>query len=313
VPRERTAEILREEIIPGMRKQSPTNPNQLGEILERFDGASNAKCAIETAFFDAFGKQTGNSLSTLLGGSLTKTVKLNGWVGFGSPTEMSEQAAAKREEGFDSIKIKFSGDKAEDLARARAVCEAVGTEIEIRVDANEAYELDGAIAVAKELESLPIAHFEQPVPGENRKALSKLSDTTSLDIVADEALTDITAVRDALVDNICDRIKVKILRLGGILKTRMALDMAETFDVPCLLGHGFSLAPATVAEVQLAATHRNVLNGVEAVGTRKTAIEPFAPIPDMSNGRIDVSSANGFGVNIDGEYLSELTVRQETL
>ena len=75
-------------------------------------------------------------------------------------TRSAAEAAAWRERGFETFKLKLGiGDDAE---RARAVREAVGPDARLRVDANGAWSADQAVAVLNEIEPLGIELVEQP-------------------------------------------------------------------------------------------------------------------------------------------------------
>lgn len=300
---EATEETLATDLLPEVLANGFDNPNQLKRFLEGIDGAANAKCALESAFIDLYARTHGETVVEYLGGRLDETVALNAWVGFDEPEVMAEKARAWVDRGFESMKIKLDGDADTDLARVRAVFDAVGGEADIRADANEAYDLQTAIEVARALEEFPLVHFEQPIAGDDLAGLERLTNATTTPIMADECLVDLDRVRRVLERGAADRLKLKILRLGGVLNTRIALDYAQVHGVGCVVGHGFCLSPAASAELQLIASHPNVFGAAETVGPLKLADEPFEPTVDMAGGTATLPDGPGLGVELDDESL----------
>ena len=83
---------------------------------------------------------------------------------------MAEEAKQLAREGL-SLKLKVSGKIDKDLPRVAAVRKAVGDDVFIKIDANEAYDAKTAIRLAKSLADLGIEVFEQPVPRDQFDAL----------------------------------------------------------------------------------------------------------------------------------------------
>lgn len=304
-----TAELLRE-----LSRRQPRNYTQLLELCRETGPGPNAQCAVETAFLDLYARRQGISLGELFGGTLADEQRLNAWVGFDEPGAMASEAREWRDRGFDSLKIKLSGDRDLDIERIRAVCDAVGGKMEVRADANCAYEEVGeAIEVARAVASEPLAHFEQPVPKDDIRGLKRLTVATSVTIMADECLTDMSRVQEVLETGAADRLKLKILRLGGFAETRTALDLARLYGVECVIGHGFCLAPAASAEIQLTLSHGNVYTPVETVGPLKTVAEPFDSDLEIENGGARIPGGPGLGVELDADRLEDYLQSRETI
>lgn len=310
---EEIADTLATVILPAVIRNSFENPNQLDRFLDRLDGAANAKCAIESAFLDLYGKVRGVPIVECLGGRLDDRVPLNAWVGIDEPEVMADEARSWVDRGFASMKIKLDGDAETDLERVRAVFDAVGTEADIRADANEAYDLGTAIEVARELEAVPLVHFEQPIPADDLTGLQALTDSTSTTIMADECLTDLGQVQRVLERGAADRLKLKILRLGGVSRTRIALDYAQLRGVSCVVGHGFCLSPAASAELQLIGSHPNVFGGAETVGPLKLADEPFESAVEFAGGFASLPDEPGLGVGLDVKRLGAFRTAGHTV
>jgi L-alanine-DL-glutamate epimerase-like enolase superfamily enzyme len=303
---------LVESLLPTLFDAAPDHPNGMLDAVGGVDDAVNAKCALESAYLDWYGRREEKSLPTLLHGPRRDSVPLNGWVGIDDPEAMAEDAAGWMERGYSSLKMKLDGNPDTDLERVDAVCDRVGDDVAVRTDVNEGYTVEEAIRVARELESYPIDHLEQPVSRSDLDGLKRVTESAETTIMADECIVTEGDVFEVLSRGAADRIKVKILRMGGVLPTRRVLDAAAVAGVECVLGHGFGLTPSTAAEVSLAAAHDNVYGPLESVGPLKMADQPFSAL-DISGGSVATPTGAGLGVTLGDARLDDFAVRSRTV
>lgn len=305
---------LGDRFVPRVVEDSPETPNAFRRTLTAVDGNERgneaARCALETAYLDLYCRHRGQSLAELFGGALCETEPLNGWVGIDSPDRMAENARQLLAAGFGSIKIKLEGDPEADIERVRAVHEAVGDVMDIRADVNTGYgrDVSTAIDVARELEAYDLAHFEQPLDIDEFEGMVELTAATDTRIMADEPVTSAAACYRILEMEAADRLKLKPLRMGGPLESHRGLTVAKAAGIDCVVGHGFGVAPATSAELQLVAAHENVFRPVESVGPLKMESEPFAPRIRIEDGTAAVPDGPGLGIELVDDALAEFTV-----
>ena len=72
-----------------------------------------------------------------------------------------------------------------------------------------------------------------------------------------------------------------------------------------VLGHGFGLGINTMAEIMLAATSDNVIDGLECVGPLKTSDDIVTHKLDLTGGTLDLPGGPGLGVVLDEAKLSK--------
>lgn len=299
-------EGLVQDLLPTVLAADPSTPNELRSLLDRIPGQENGKCAVEIAFLDRYCRDRGQTVAAFLGGALRETEPLNGWVGIDDPRAMAERARALQDDGFGSVKLKLSGERAVDVKRVQAVREAVGDEMQVRLDANEGYSsLDEAIEAASAFEHCDVAHLEQPLPRGDLEGLRRLTAATDVVVVADEPILDATDGYAYLKADAADRLKFKIVKSGGVLGCRRGLEMAAAADVRCVLGHGFCTTPAASAELQLSTACENVFRPVETVGPLKMGDVPFTPRIDMSGGTATLPSGDGLGTKLQDDRVGE--------
>jgi muconate cycloisomerase len=102
------------------------------------------------------------------------------------------------------------------------------------------------------------------------------------------------------------------MKQGGFLNTRRMIATAEAAGIRCVVGHGFGLGVNTMAEIMLAATSSNVIDGLECVGPLKTADDIVTRKLDISSGSLPLPSGPGLGVTLDDAKLEQYRLELET-
>lgn len=305
---------LRDVVLPRLLAESPTSPNEYRSTMAAVSGQTNANGAAQMAFLDLLGRTSGRSIADILGGPLTSVEALNGWVGLDEPDAMVAALEETRAAGFESAKVKLSGDRDLDMERIDAICTAAGEDMAIRFDANCGYEyVSDAIAVAKHMEDYDVVHFEQPIPEDDFDGLKRLTESTAVPIMADECIKDLADVQRLIATDGADWMKFKVLRLGGLLETKVAFEMAAVAGMDCVLGHGFGLATSTSAEIQLASAAANVLRPLECVGPYKFDEQPFEDQLAIEDAVASVPTGPGLGVTLDDDTLDDFSTRSEAV
>ncbi len=285
------------------------DPLNILAALDRMDqflpGHLDAKAAIEMALFDIKGMALGVPVYSLLGGLLREEIYLNGWIGMLPPDEAARDAQVWVERGFRSAKIKIGSGIVPDRDRVKAVREVVGNKMALRVDANEAYQVEDAIRLAKAISPFDITLFEQPVQRRDLAGMAKVRKAVDIPIMADESVLGPQSLVEIIKKDAAEIVKVKVMKQGGIHRTFQMIEMAEAAGIRCVIGHGFGLAINTLAEVHVAASCRNLLEGCEFVGPLKIAQDVVKRPLQMDSGKIKVPQGNGLGVELDEDRLKQ--------
>jgi len=295
---------LREQLAPLVRGRDAGNPHRIVEAMDAgLHGYLDAKAAIEMACIDLTARHLGIAVHSYLGGALVDDLAFNAWIGILPPEEAAREAASWRERGFGSAKIKVGGDLRADRDRVKAVREAVGSGMQLRVDANAGYDVDRAIELGKLLEPFDLQLLEQPVAAEDLTGMAKVRRSVGIPVMADEAITDHASLIEVIRLQCADIVKFKVMKQGGLLKCRRMIETATAAGLGVVIGHGFGLGINTMAEIMLAATSRAVLPGLECVGPLKTVDDIVADKLDLSAGRLALPSGPGLGVVLDEQKL----------
>ena len=123
--------------------------------------------------------------------------------------------------------------------------------------------------------------------------------------MADESVTDHGSLIRIIRANAADLIKVKVMKQGGIHNTHRMIATAKAAGIRCVVGHGFGLGIDTLAEIMVAASSDNVIDGIECVGPLKTADDIVTHKLDLGTGSLPLPAGPGLGATLDEEKLRQ--------
>ncbi|REK09919.1 MAG: muconate cycloisomerase [Planctomycetota bacterium] len=238
---------------PRLVGMDPEDVSAIDAMLDTV-GAHNwfAKSAIEMACWDIKGKAAGKPVYDLLGGAARPLVARSRYsMGAYEP----EHAAARAKElvaaGFTTIKVKVGRGAEGDVARVRAVREAIGPAIELTIDANCGWDAETAIRCIRELADCRLALVEQPTPDGDYEALARVRRETGATIMADDICFNLVHAQELVRGDCCDVISIYPGKQGGIRKAKEIVEFAAEHDVACSIGSNLELDVATAAMAHL--------------------------------------------------------------
>src|SRR5207244_655140 len=113
------------------------DPREIERLTTRMQhalfGHPFTKAALEMALWDILGKVAGLPLYRLLGGPVREFVPTKWSISGLEPARAAEIAVWAVEQGFRTMKVKVGIDSEQDVARVRAVREAIGSEVRLGV------------------------------------------------------------------------------------------------------------------------------------------------------------------------------------
>lgn len=239
------------------------DPCAIEEVERRLDrGARHnwfTKAALEMACWDIRGEATGKPVYELLGGPVRPlAVRCRFSMGAYEPDRAAARAKELVSEGFDTIKVKVGGDPRDDIARVRAVREAIGPEPALTIDANCGWDVETAIACVRALEDCRLALDEQPTPDGDYAGLARVRRETTPPVMADDICFDRIHARELLRGSCCDVISVYPGKNGGIAKARAIAELAAQHGVACSIGSNLEWDVGTAAMGHLVVSTENL-------------------------------------------------------
>jgi len=181
--------------------------------------------------------------------------------------------------------------------------------MQLRVDFNESLTRDDAVPFIRGLEPYALTLVEQPIPRDDIEGLASIRRAIGIPLMADESVTDAAALVSIIRQEAADIVKVKVMKQGGLLRTRAMIECAAAAGLRVVIGHGFGLTLSTLAEAAVAAVSEAVIDGCEAVGPLKMAGDVVTAPVNLDEGVIRLTDAPGLGATIDLDALDRYRVR----
>jgi L-alanine-DL-glutamate epimerase-like enolase superfamily enzyme len=268
---------------------------KLRVMIDRLITANpRAKAALETALYDALARSAHVPLHLLLGGRCRSEIKIIRMLGLDDPEAMAEEAKRTAREGF-ALKLKLDGRIDLDLSRVAKVREAAGASVFIKVDANEAYDVKGAIRLARGLADLGVEIFEQPVPRAQREALAEVKRHSPVKIEADQSVRTAADAYELIRMRAVDAINTSIQKAGGIGEAKKIAELCELAGIRCALSNTAGSMVGDAAALQLAAAVPGISPLCELGEFESVSGDPFTGLK-IENGILRLPEGEGLGV-----------------
>jgi len=290
---------LEEAIAPAFRgAESEDLAVAVGHAAAGAGGAKSALAAFDIALHDLRAKSLGVPLVTMLGGARRRLVT-SITVGIGDPIAMADAASRHVARGFRAIKVKIGEDPDADLDALRRIRAAVGPDIAIRVDANQGYTPDLAVRVAREMESLSIDLFEQPIAAGDIPGLKRVTEAGGLPVIADEGVKVAADLIPLIEAGAARGANIKLMKCGGIAEA-LGIDRAlRAAGWSALVGCMDESRVSIAAAAHFSAAASSVA-WIDLDGHIDLAADPFSGGFEIVNGEIILGDAPGLGVRSRG-------------
>lgn len=263
-----------------------------------------AKSALDIACCDITGKAAGMPLYQLLGGKLADRVPTYHSITCTDPERMAEIALAAKEQGIRQFQVKVGADAnwQKDVARIRAVREAVGEGFVVYADWNNGATTYDAIRVGHAVKDLDIM-LEQPC--ENLAGIAEVRRNTQLPMKVDESGHDFQSLLEAHALGCMDVVALKLSKFGGLTKLRRTRDLCLHQKTMMVIEDTWGSDIATAAAVHLAMTvpPKFLLNVCDLSGYVSPHLATDGPLRD--HGELTIGDAPGLGITIDESVLGE--------
>jgi len=199
-------------------------------------GNNSIKSAFDIALHDLAAQHAGMPLWKILGAASACDLVTDYTVSFATPDQMAADARRILRDGFTVIKVKLGGRGQEDVARMRAIRDAVGNSVPLRIDANQGWDPATAIATLNALASFGIQHCEEPIPRWQFMELRRVKEASPIPIMADESCCDHHDAERLIASEACQRFNVKLGKSGGLFKAKRIVQLAEAAGMEVQLG-----------------------------------------------------------------------------
>ena len=254
---------------------------------------AQAIAGVDIAVWDLMARRAGLPLWRLLGG------KGNGWMkAYASginPDGTLEQALKAKAEGYRAFKLKIGFGRERDLANLECLRKGLGDDVDLMVDANQAWDLGEAMTMSALLERYRPIWLEEPLPADSPiDAWTKLAQTSPVPLAAGENLRGEAAFDAAIASGAFAVIQPDLAKWGGL---SAGLSLAERIQAaglrycPHYLGGGVGL----VASAHLLAAVGG--DGVLEIDSNPNPLRAglATPFPALEDGSLRLSDMPGLG------------------
>lgn len=275
------------------------------EILFTLDKSlvhnTSTKAAIDIALYDLYGQMFNAPVYKLLGG-YRKEIITDITISVDVPEKMAADSIEAVNLGYTTLKIKVGVDAEQDLRRMKAIREAVGYAVQLRIDANQGWKPKEAVRTLKAMEDagLQVELAEQPVQAQDIEGLKFVTDQVSIPVMADESVFSPKDALTILQTRAADLINIKLMKCGGIHQALKICAMSEIYDVECMIGCMLEAKVSITAAVHLACA-KKVITKIDLDGPVLCREDPVAGGAIFEHSRISLPDTPGLGFeHIDG-------------
>ena len=202
-----------------------------------------ARCAVELALLDAFGRRFGEPLSRVTQ-LVTPDLHEPRQAVYYSGAILSARTGFKLLLAclrvwvyrFAQVKVKVGIADYDDVSRLRAIRRRLRRNVDLRVDANEAWSPSEAVERIRELEPFGITSVEQPVPHADVAALAEVRRQVRTPIMLDESLCGAIDAERAIAGKTCDLFNLRLSKCGGFIPSLRLAQLARRHGLGYQLG-----------------------------------------------------------------------------
>jgi L-fuconate dehydratase len=165
-----------------------------------------------------------------------------GWLGY-SDERLAELCTEAVQDGFGQVKLKVGARLEDDLRRCAVARRAVGDEVRIALDANQVWDVPGAIAWVRALAPFRPAWIEEPTSPDDILGTAQVRrGVHPVQVATGEHVANRVIFKQLLQAQAIDVMQIDACRVAGVNENVANLLLAAKFGVPvCPHGGGVGL------------------------------------------------------------------------
>ena len=306
-----------EELAPAVLGHDPRLTDRLNDTMDRaLAGHNHAKTPIDVACWDIFGKSTGMPVCDLLGGRIPGAVPVISSIGSDTPSAMRANVARHRARGFRGHSIKIGASETEGGPILDA--ERISTCLADRkpgewflADANGGLTVEHALRMLAQLPSG--LDFVLEAPCASWRETQSLRQRCNVPLLLDELIQTDEDIIQAIANDTCDGIGLKISKQGGLTRTRRQREICRAAGLVTSVQDTVGSDIAFAAVLHMAqSTPRQMLR--MALDTRSmVSVTTAAFDAPIVNGGVQAPNLPGLGIAPDLNVLgSPIAIYGET-
>lgn len=302
---------IRENIAPAIAllPETASGAEILSCIQNCCPGNTSAKAAVDIAIYDLLARKKGLPLYRFLGKEKTKgqqTLSTDLTISVNPIQEMVDDAMSAVRRGFRALKIKVGKEGEKDLEKIKAIRDAVGSNVAIRVDANQGWTEGEAVSILNKAQDmgLGIELVEQPVKASDLEGMAYVKAHTKTLIVADESAFHEEDARNIFALDAADLVNIKLMKCGGLYEAEKIARTAGNFGKHVMMGCMLESKISVSAAAHFAASQGDLVLAVDLDGPMLCSEDPYVGGPVYDGPSIVLNETPGLGINeVDPSFL----------
>jgi len=241
--------MINDFIAPALTGTDPTAVTAARQTMDRLlVGNPYAKCAVDIALHDLWGKCVGEPIYRLLGGKVRESVPVAHMIGLMNEAEAANEGVAAVADGVRALQVKGGVDPERDIRLVRTLRRELGAGIVLRLDANQGFgHAKRARMLVDRLTEAGVDLVEQPTVG-----LTYLAEVTAhsrVPIVADESCWDMADAVEVVQRRAADCLSIYLAKAGGFVGARAVAALADAERIPCDVNGSIESAIGNAANI----------------------------------------------------------------
>jgi L-alanine-DL-glutamate epimerase-like enolase superfamily enzyme len=250
--------MVNEIFAPALVGSDPTAVTSARQKMDRLVvGNSYAKCAVDIALHDLWGKSVGQPIYRLLGGAVRDSVPVAHMIGLMDESDAANEGIAAIADGVRTLQIKGGVDAERDIRLVRTLRRELGSGVTLRLDANQGYgHAKRAAQVVARLAEAGVDLVEQPAAG--LTFLAEVTAGATVPIIADESCWDVSDALEVVRHRAADCISIYLAKAGGFVGARGVAAVAEAQRMACDVNGSIESAIGNAANTHFVLAHSAV-------------------------------------------------------
>lgn len=257
-----------------------------------------ALSAIDMALWDLAGKAAHKNVSQLLGGSRqSMPIYRSGSMRLSaSIDDLQQESQALVASGFKAIKMSLgSKEMADDIARVKAVRQAIGADIKLMTDCNQQFTVAHAIELGIRLEEYQLSWIEEPVVFHNHEGEAQIAKALTTPIASGENEFTSHGMLEMMERQSADILMPDLQRMGGPTELLKVGQMALERNIP-IAPHLFTQMSLPLAAAMPNAIYVEYMPWFSPLYKEQLILD--------ANGEVPVPTEPGWGFQFDQKAIA---------
>ena len=265
-----------------------------------------AKAALEMALLDIKGKALDVPVYELFGGLLRESMPVKWPLAQGDPAaDIAEAEVMMSARLAQEFKVKMGYmNPDDDVKYITQILEGLDGRAPLCGDLNASWNEINTQKYLPVLIGEGLDMLEQPVAAWNKQAMARIRQTSTIPILADEAVCTPQDVNEINACDAADMLSLKFAKSGGLYATQHLAQLADAYGISCFAGTFLESSIGTSAFMHLAAAQGNIDGGSELIGPIWLADDIVQNPVTYKDNHVWVKHEAGLGVSLDEDKIT---------